>query len=459
MIPMSKIHEHWTSRIGFLMATVGSAVGLGSLWRFPYTAGESGGGAFVLLYLLFTFGIGLPAFIGELIIGRKTQKSAILAYSELTNHSPNWRMLGWLNVFTSLIILSYYSVVSGWCFSYALMSINQFSLGKTPEQIKQTFNLLFSSPGINLLWFSLFLLINLGIIFSGVQKGIEHWSKILMPGLFLILLCLLVYSITLPGFKKALCFIFVPNFSKLTPSIILNALGMAFFTLSVSLGIVVTYGSYMQKDEPIPQNAVLIACMAIAISLIAALMIFPIVFTFHLPPQGGPGLVFQTLPIVFAKLPGSILLSTIFFLLLLFAALTSTISLLEVLVANIMEVFHLSRKKAALLCTSIAFVIGIPSALSGSKILFPQWEEIYGKNFFDTVSYVTTSWFMPIGSLFLTLLVGWCMKKEELYNEFTQGGKGFSLFAVWFFLIRWVCPVVVLMIILQEMGLYGFVSS
>ncbi len=455
---MSKTHEHWASRLGFIMATAGSAVGLGSLWRFPYIAGENGGGAFVLLYLLFTFGIGLPVFIGELIIGRKTQKSAVLGYSEIANGSPNWRILGWLNVITCLIILSYYSVVSGWCLSYSLMSLNKFTVGKDASQIKQVFETLFSSPGINILWFALFLLMNVGIIMSGVRKGIEHWSKMLMPALFTILIGLFCYSVTLPGFKEAFNFIFVPDFSKLNTSAVLNALGMAFFTLSVSLGIIVTYGSYMQRDDNIPYNSLIITVMTVFVSLIAALITFPIVFTSHLPPESGPGLVFQTLPILFAQIPASTLISTVFFLLLLFAALTSTMSLLEVLVANVIEVFDISRKRATILTSALTFIIGIPSALAGSKVLFPQWEEIYGTNFFDTMSYVTASWFMPIAGLFVTILIGWKMKRADALEEFARGTTHSYFAKPWLFLIKWIAPAIVLIIILQEAGLLKFIK-
>jgi NSS family neurotransmitter:Na+ symporter len=293
---------------------------------------------------------------------------------------------------------------------------------------------------------------------SGVRKGIEHWSKILMPALFVILIGLFCYSATLPGFKDAFTFVFYPNFSKLGASGVLNALGMAFFTLSVSLGIIVTYGSYMQREDNIPYNSVIIACMTVFVSLIAALITFPIVFSSNLPPEGGPGLVFQTLPILFSKLPAATLISTTFFLLLLFAALTSTMSLLEVLVANVIEVFDIDRKKATLLCTLVTFLVGIPSALSGSKLLFPEWELIYGKNFFDTMSYITASWFMPISGLLVTILVGWKMRRADALDEFTRGAKSAFFAKPWLFLIKWICPLIVLIIILQEAGLLKLIG-
>lgn len=438
------------------MATAGSAVGLGSLWRFPYMAGSNGGGAFVILYLVFTFCIGLPVFFGELVLGRRSQKSAVLTYGDLSNNSSNWRILGWLNFLTSLIILSYYSVISGWCLSYTLMSLNQFAQGKSTEEIQATFDVLFKSPGINLFWYALFLLINVGIVFSGIRKGIEYWSKILMPGLFIILIGLFIYAITLPGFGEAAKFVFQPDFSKLSSSGVLNALGMAFFTLSVGLGIIVTYGSYMQPEENVPFNGVMITIMTVFVSLMAALTIFPIVFTFGFSPQGGPGLVFKTLPVLFSKMPASILISTVFFALLLFAALTSTISLLEVLVANFREVFKMKRSHATIITSLLTFVVGIPSALSGSNSLFPNWELIYGKSFFDTMEYLTASWFMPIAALFTTIFIGWRYQKSAVYEEFLKGSNANWLVGPWFFIIKYVAPVVVIIIILQEAGIIRF---
>lgn len=448
-----KTHEHWASRLGFILASVGSAVGLGSFWRFPYITGTSGGGAFVILYLALTFLLGLPIFMGELLIGRRAQRSSVNAYNVLLNRLSNWSILGWFNCLTCLIIVSYYSVVSGWCLSYIFMSLNQFFVGKTDMQIKEIFHFLVQSPGMNLLWFGLFLAINAGILYSGIRKGIEHWSKILMPALFVILLGLFFYTMTLPGFGEAVRFIFAPNFQSVTGSVVLNALGMAFFTFSVGMGIIVTYGSYMQKTENIPKNGALIALATVFVSIMAALIIFPIVFSYNLPPAAGPGLIFQTMPILFAKLPAGILISTVFFALLLFAALTSTISLLEVLVANAIDVWGWSRGQAVLLVNLLVFVVGIPSALSGSNILFPEWTAIYGKSFFDTMDYITASWFIPIGGLSTTIFLGWVLHKNASQEELVQGSLNKWIAKPWFFMIRWVAPAVVLLIILQETGL------
>ncbi len=448
--------EHWSTQIGFIMAAAGSAIGLGSLWRFPYTVGENGGAAFVLLYALFTFFLGLPVFISELVIGRQTQKSAVFAYQSLSKEGSNWKMLGYLNILSCFIILAFYSVVSGWCLSYTLMSLTQFTKGKTPDEIRQVFSILASSPGINLFWLFLFLGLNVGVVFSGVKKGIEHWSKILMPVLLVLLLVLFGYSLTLEGFSKAFSFIMLPDFSKLTPSAILNALGMAFFTLSVGLGIILTYGSYMGPQEDIPRTSFIVALMTFIVSMIAALMIFPIVFTFGFAPEGGPGLVFQTLPILFSKLPGEIILSTVFFALLFFTAITSSISLLEMLVANFMEIFSWSRQKATIITASITFLIGIPCALSSSGALFPNWKAIYGMDFFDTMNYITSSWMMPISGLFTTLFVGWKMERSLFDSELIKGTKWRYLLKPIFFSVKWLAPISVLFIILEQSGLIKF---
>lgn len=450
---MAKTHEHWSSKLGFIMATAGAAVGLGSLWKFPYVAGANGGGAFVLLYILFTLIIGLPVFIGELIIGRKTQKSSVLAFPSLRKDGENWRGLGWLNFMTTLLILSYYCIIAGWVLSYIFMSLTKFSAGKSPEQIQESFTLLSSSPGISLLWFALYLLINLGIICSGIKKGIEHFAKILMPALFIILIGLFLYAITMEGFGEAFSFVFAPKFEKLSGQGVLNALGMAFFTLSVGLGINITYGSYMHKKENIPNNSLIITAMTIFVSLIAALVIFPIVFTFGFAPEAGPGLVFVTIPVVFAKLPGTVLLSTMFFSLVLFAALTSTIALLEVLVANIIENFSISRTRAAAYLTGLIFFLGIPSALSGSESLFPSWNTIYSKSFFDTIDYLTQNWMMPISALFTAIFVGWFTDKDNIKHEFSTGTDLKWLATPWFFMVKYVAPLLVIIIILQEAGL------
>lgn len=455
---MKTQREHWASHFGFIMAAAGSAIGLGSLWRFSYTAGDNGGGAFVLLYILFSFTLGVPLFIGELMIGRKAQRSPTFAYQILSKQSSNWRMIGYLNMLTTFIIVSFYCVVSGWCLNYALMSLNQFYLGKSPTEIRAIFDAVYTSSDLSVFWLAIFILLNVGVVYSGIRKGIEHWSRILTPALLFILIALLIYGFTLSGFPQAAKFIFSPNFSKLTPAVILNALGMAFFTLSVGLGINVTYGSYLKPSENLPRTGVIVAIMTLLVSLMAALMIFPIVFSFNFPAEGGPGLIFKTMPILFSKLPGSLVISTVFFLLFVFTALTSSIALLEVLVANLMELFNWKRSKAVILSASAIFIFGIPSALSGSKALFPNWETIYGTNFFDTMNYVTATWMMPIAGLLTSLFIGFIMKKELCREEFAKGAKMTSLFRPWFFVVRYIAPIAITLIILEQAGILHLAS-
>ena len=445
--------EHWASQFGFVMAAAGSAIGLGSLWRFPYTVGENGGGIFVLLYVLFTLFLALPIFIAELIIGRKSQHSPIFAYAELSKKSRNWKMIGWLNLITCFLILSFYCVIAGWGLSYVFMSLNQFYLNKTTVEIAHIFDLVQQSPGLNLFWLFVFILLNIGVVYGGIRKGIEYWSRILMPLLLFILVGLFLYGLTLKGFPEAARFILYPNWSKFTPATVLEALGTSLFTLSAGLGIVVTYGSYLKPNENIPKTGIIVTVMTLLVSLMAALMIFPIVFTYKFTPEEGSGLFFKIMPVLFSKLPGNLIISTVFFLLFVFTALTSSISLIEVLVANIMELLNWKRARAIFVSALAVFVFGIPSALSGSKKLFPSWEAIYGKSFLGTLDYLCSDWLMPISGLLTTLFIGWVMEKELTRLEFIKGTRLGYLFRIWFFSIRYFVPTAVLLIILHQAGI------
>lgn len=455
---MQNSREHWASKVGFLLATAGSAIGLGSLWRFPYMTGANGGGLFVLMFIGFTFLIGIPVFMGELLMGRKSQKSPVQAFASLSNNSQIWRMVGWLSILTTFIILSYYFVISGWALNYAFMSLNEFYLNKTPDQISNTFNILYKSPQMNIFWQAVFIFMTAGIVMSGIRKGIEHWSKILMPTLFIILIGLFIFSMTLPGAGQALKFVFSPNVDTFKPSSVLNALGMAFFALSVGLGILITYGSYMTKDQDIPKTAFIVGGIDVGVSILAALMIFPIIFTFNFQPEEGVGLIFKALPLLFTKLPATLILSTIFFLLLVFTALTSTISLLEVLVATCMEVFDWTRKKSAVITSAACFVFGIPTACAGANKIFPQWEMIYGKNFFETFDYITGSWFLPISGMLSALFVGWKLTKDIRYKEFIDGSQMKWLYKPWMLLLKYLVPLAVILIILNQSGVVNFDS-
>lgn len=448
-----KPRENWGSHLGLLMATAGSAVGLGSLWKFPYVTGENGGGLFVLAYLFFTFFIGVPIFVAEMMIGREAERAPVGAYTELAQGKKGWRLLGWTSALVSLLILSFYVVVAGWSLDYTLMSLLNFSANKSAEEIRSTFDTLLQAGDINILFTALFLGLTTAIVYKGIRAGIEFWSKILMPVLFIILLSLFIYSMTLSGAKEAFSFLFTPKFDKLKPSSLLEALGLACFTLSVGMGILLTYGSYMKKNEDIPKTAITIATINILVSLIAALMIFPIIFTFGFAPEEGAGLLFKTMPLLFTHLPGTLLLSTTFFLLVVFAALTSAISVLEVLVATVVESFQISRGKATLIMSGLVFIIAIPNALAETNTLFAKWPLIFGKNFFDTLAYLTDSWMLPINALFTSIFAGWVFTKAKKENAFNSGSTLRLFFKPWLFLVRWLVPLAVLFIFLQQSGI------
>lgn len=450
---MQKPREHWSNQLGFILAAAGSAIGLGTLWKVPYVIGENGGGLFVLLYIFCVFFIGIPVFVGELIIGRKSQRAAVGTFASLSNNSAVWKGAGWLGVLSSFILLSFYSVIAGWGLNYILMCLNQFYLGKDADQISVIYTTLESSGDITLFWTALFACLTVVLVLPGVREGIEYWSKFMTSALFILLLLLCAYSITLSGVGEAIRFIFYPDYSNFKPSGALEALGLSFFTLSVGQGIMITYGSYMRRSDNIPKTGGIIGAMIVLISLIAGLTIFPIIFTFGINPQGGSGLVFQTLPLLFGKLPASILISTIFFILFTFAAVTSSIAMLEVVAANCMDLWGWTRKKSVLLSALAIFLFGVPSALSKSHWLFPDWESLYGKTFFETMNDFLSIWLLPIGGLLIALFIGWGLDKETAQMEFESGTELKWLFKPWYFFMRWVVPTAIFLIILHATGI------
>lgn len=449
---MKQQREHWGSHLGMVMAAAGSSIGLGTLWQFPYLVGENGGGLFVLVYLLSTFLIGVPVFIIELILGRQAQRGAVGVFGTLTHNSLFWKGVGWLCVLTSFIIMSYYSVVAGWGVNYVFMSLNQFYLNKDPAQIGNIFNTLQKSGPMTLFWNFIFTAMTVGVVLQGIRKGIEYWSRIMIPSLIVLLLGLFIYSTSLSGFGEAFRFIFHPDLTSFKPSGFLTALGMAFMTMSLGQGIILTYGSYMKHSENIPSTACVIGIMDIVISLMASLMIFPIIFTSGGTPAEGPGLIFKVLPVLFAQLPGALIISTCFFVLFTFTALTSSIALVEVVAANFIDLFEWPRKKAVLITGVASFIFGLPSALSWSGGLFPNWQSIYGKNFFDTMTYFIANWTLPIGGFLIAIYGGWFLPKKIAKDEFLAGSKWKSVFNIWFFFIKWIAPTCIAIVILQSIG-------
>jgi NSS family neurotransmitter:Na+ symporter len=450
---MKKQREHWGSKIGFILAAAGSAIGIGTLWKFPYVLGENGGGVFLMFYLLFTFFIGVPVFIAELMLGRAAQRGPVGVFPEVTKDANTpWRIVGWVGVMAAFLMMSFYCVVSGWAMNYALLSVSGFYKGRTLDEIGSAFDALALSGDVTLFWDFLFLFITALVVYSGVRKGIEQWSKIMTSSLLVLLLGMLTFSLTLDGFPAAVSFIFTPDFSKFSPSGVLEALGLAFFTLSVAQGVMLAYGSYLRDDDDIPKTALIIGSMVIVVSVLVALMIFPIIFTFQGEVASGPGLVFKTLPLLFAQLPGSQILSTLFFIMFVFTALTSSVALLEGVVANSMDLYDWPRKKAVILIASGIFLLSIPCAFSGTGLLFSSWEEMYGQTFFDTMNQLVSIWLLPIGGFLMSIFVGWRLDAQFLRTEFNKGTRVGFLFAPWLFFVRWVAPAAMLIVLLQESG-------
>lgn len=444
--------EHWGTHLGFILAAAGSAIGLGTLWKFPYVAGQNGGGLFVLIYIFCTFFIGIPVFIAELVLGRKAQRGAVGIFATLTHNSTLWKSVGWLGVASSFLIMSFYSVIAGWGLNYVLMSLNQFYLNRSAQDIGHVFETLEASGDITLFWHFVFTGVTIAVVYQGIKQGIEYWSKFMTSALLIMLLVLCAYSLTLDGFPEAFKFLLYPDFSRFKPSGILEALGLSFFTLSLGQGIMLTYGSYMRRTEDIPRTSALIGFMIVLVSLLAGLMIFPVIFSFGFTPQEGRGLVFKTLPLLFSKLPGALIISTTFFVLFVFTALTSAVALVEVVVANFIDLLGWSRKKAVLITGAACFIFGIPSALSGSNLLFANWSKIYGKTFFATIDDLVSIWFLPIGGLMVAIFTGWVLDEAISKDEFQAGTTWKWMWRPWIFFMKWVAPIAIIFIILQQSG-------
>jgi neurotransmitter:Na+ symporter, NSS family len=444
--------EHWASRLGLLMAAIGSAVGLGSLWKFPYVVGDNGGGLFVLFYLLFVIFLGIPVFIAELLLGRRAQRGVVGIFAALAPSRPNWRMAGWIGVASPILILSYYTVVSGWGLNYVLLSLDQFWANRNADEIKSVFDVLYTSGSINLLFQIIFILIATGMVYQGVRKGIEFWSRVMTFGLLVIMLVLFFYACTLRGFGQAAHFVFTFDASRFRPSSIIEALGLALFTLSLGQGIMMTYGSYMSPQEDIPKVSVIVGFSVVVVALLSSMVVFPIIFTFDVPMQKQAGLVFETLPVLFSQMPGALIISTIYFIMFAFTALTTVISMLEVVVANFIDLYNWPRHRAAWVTGAITLVVGIPSALAGSGELFPSWQTMYNHTFFQTMDILTSSWMLPLLALLIAIFAGWVVQRDAVREEFRRGTRWTLIYPLWRFFMRWVVPVAIFLVMLQQGG-------
>lgn len=449
----------WATRLGFILAASGSAVGLGNIWKFPYIAGENGGGAFVLFYLGCIAVVGLPIMIAELMIGRHTRRDAVGAFTELEGKGSLWLSAGWVSLSAAFIILSYYSVVAGWTLDYVFRSAMGSFVGQPAEAVEGIFAGLISDGSRQILWHFVFILLCLGIVIGGVQKGIERWSKILMPLLFILLVLLFMNGMLSKGAWAGITFMFHPDFSKLTPSAMLEALGHAFFTLSLGMAAMITYGSYLNRNEDLLAASLRVSILDTGIALMAGLAIFPIVFAVGMEPGAGPGLIFKTIPAVFAQIAGGYILAILFFLLLAFAALTSAISLLEAQVAYLIDETEWGRKRATTFLAGLAFLVGIPTALSYNT--FAEWKLIGERSFFDSADLVASNYLLPISGLLIAIYVGWFWNGSEEKEELLAGGRGW-VYPVWHFLIRYVSPLAVAVILyfkVKETGLFIYIAS
>ncbi len=444
-----KTRGNWSSQFGFIAAAAGSAIGLGNIWRFPYMVGRYGGAAFVLVYLAIIIFIGVPVMNSELLIGRKSERNAVGAFKVLAPGSP-WFIVGAMGILAGFIILSYYSVVAGWAVAFIFKSGAYMATGADYANI---FVGHITSPAAPIIWHGIFMLMCIGIVAAGIEKGIEKYSKILMPALVIILLVLIVRSVTLPGAGEGLAFYLKPDFSKLTAEGILAALGQAFFTLSLGMGCMIVYGSYLKKDQDIPINSYWIAGADTAIALLAGFVIFPAVFAFGLEPGAGPGLTFITLPAVFAAMgPVGHFFGILFFFLLTIAALTSAISLLEVVSAYFIDEAKWNRKKAVWIMGIIIFLLGVPSSLgqgvwSGVKI-------IGGRDILDSLDFLAYNILLPLGGFLLCIFIGWFWGTTKATEEANIGAKSIKLGTTYSFLIKYVIPIAIVIVFLKSTGVF-----
>ncbi|WP_258729327.1 sodium-dependent transporter [Bacillus atrophaeus] len=441
--------NQWSSKLGFILAAAGSAIGLGAIWKFPYVAGTSGGGAFLLIFILFTILIGLPLLLAEFIIGRKTQKDAVESYKALAPGSK-WHWIGYLGITTCFILLSFYSVVGGWILIYI---IKGFSGGLS---LTSGFDTLFadtiSNPYAAVGGQFLFIVLTILVVAKGVSSGIEKASQVLMPALFLLFIILMIRSVTLDGAMEGIKFFLTPDFHSIDANTILYAMGQSFFSLSVGVSVMVTYSAYLAKEENIIQSAVSVTVLNVLVAIMAGIAIFPAVFSFGLKPDQGPQLLFNVLPTVFNQMPFGIVFLLAFLILFLFATLTSAFSMLEILVAVLSKGDPKKRKRYAWAGGIAIFAVGVPSALSYGVL---SDVSIFHLSIFDAADFLVSNVLMPFGALMISVFVPLKIPKQALFEELKSGSSiKKKWFAVWLLLIRYLSPVAIIIVFLHVIGLF-----
>ena len=438
-------HGMWSSRLMFILAAAGSAVGLGNIWRFPYLAGENGGGVFVLAYLVCIGFIGLPILISEILLGRAGRQSpigAMVALADSVGVSRRWSVIGWMGALAGFMILSFYGVIAGWAMAYVPSTLSGTFVSISAIEAERSFEAFISDPWQVVGWQSLFMLLTIFIAARGVGRGLETTVRYLMPALFGLLILLLVYSAVTTGeFIAGLTFLFQPDFSRFNTDSLITAMGQAFFTLSLGMGAIMAYGAYMPKGSSIVGTATTIALLDTTVALMSGMVIFPLVFANGLESSAGPGLMFITLPIAFGQMAGGQIFGTLFFVLVTFAAITSSISLLEPAVAWVVEKTKLGRARSAMLVGIIAWALGLGSAFSFN--IGSDWTIANGMTFFDTMDYVSNNILLPLGGILIAVFASWRLGQDQLLNEMSEDR---AWIPVWRFLTRFLAPAGVLIV-------------
>lgn len=435
----------WNSRTGFILAAAGSAVGLGNIWKFPYITGENGGGAFVLVYLACILIVGVPVMMAEVMLGRASRSSSVNAYRDLSNPKSKWVAFGILAVLAAFLLLSYYSTVAGWALHYTYLSLTNAIAGIDASQAEGLFGQLTGSPVIGVGWQFAFLVFTMCVVAAGVSHGIERWARIMMPGLFVLILILLGNALTLPGWGQAMDFLFDMKWENLTAAGVLEALGHSFFTLSLGMGSMITYGSYLRSKDDLASASLATAGADTLVALAASMVLFPIVFTFGMEPGAGPGLLFVTLPTALAQMTGGAILSVVFFVMLVFAALTSAIAILEVIAAYVVDSHGISRVKACIGAAIIVALVGVPATTSES------W--------FNAVDYFVSNWALPLGGLGVALFVAWRMDGALRRKEFESGSALAKFYTAWLWTLKYPVPVCILVVFLHAIGVLAWIGT
>lgn len=446
------IHGQWSSRLAFVMAATGSAVGLGNIWKFPYITGENGGSAFVLFYILCVAALGIPLMMAEVMLGRRGKRTPINTMRALAAEARagrGWQLIGWSGTLAGMLILSYYSVIGGWTIGYIFHAASGHFSDLSGKDASTLFGNFVGEPWVQIGWHTVFMLITMSIVARGVRHGLEKAITYLMPLLVVLLLTVVGYAMTTGYFMKGLAFLFTPDFSHFSGASMLTALGHAFFTLSLGMGAIMIYGSYVPQAISIAWTSVAIAVADTLVALIAGMAIFPIVFAHALEPGAGPSLIFETIPVAFGHMTGGTLFGTIFFVLLLIAAWTSAISLVEPAVTMMIEKFNMTRRTAAFWTGLVTWLLGLGTAFS-----FNVWSDVkvLGLTFFEHLDFLTSNLMLPLGGICIAIFAGWVMSENMSRAELnTNSAVGYSL---WLVLIRFIAPVAVSIVLLRAVGLF-----